>query len=120
MGLSIRSSKPVFILDSEQISKLTRKMMKNIGILMSMLLAFQLNVEAVDFSRCEALSDYHAVGQCRAEVCRYGDDPTACAPFDFMHYGAVASMTGIALMVFIILLIIVVIIKEVNENTSYS
>ena len=88
-------------------------MMKNIGSLVSILLAFQLNVEdRINFSSCDAISDHYAEQQCWAEVCGYGDDPTACAGFNLMYYAAVASKTIISIMVFIIFLIIVVIIEN--------
>ena len=88
-------------------------MMKNIGILVPVLLAFLLNVEAVDFTNCDTLHSAEAIRQCQAAMCGFGDDPNDCAPFDFIYYGAVASRTAISLMVFIILLIIVVIIEKV-------
>ena len=126
LDLSKIPSNPVFIFVSEQISKRTSKMMKNIGILVSVLLAFLLNVEAIraksnvealDFSRCDSLSDYDAKKQCKVEGCGYSDDPTACQEYDLAHYGLVAVKTGISLMVFTIFLIIVVLIEKVNENT---
>ena len=90
-------------------------MMKTVGILFSMLLAFALNVEALDFTECENSQyvNYYERNQCRAKVCGYNNNPGDCASFDFLHYGAVASQTGIALMIFIIFLIATHIIKEV-------
>ena len=94
--------------------------MKTIGILVSMLLfAFNFNVEALDFSTCEDstnYSNYYERRQCRAKVCGYDNSPEDCVSYKFLHYAAVASQTGIALMVFIILLISIHIVKEVIEQ----
>ena len=89
-------------------------MVRTIGILVSMLLAF--NVEALDFSTCEDSTNYYERNQCRAKVCGYDNNPGDCASYDFLHYAAVASQTGIALMIFIILLISIHIVKEVIES----
>merc|ERR1712137_829259 len=86
----------------------TDKMVKTIVILVSMLLAF--NVEALNFSTCAG--SYYERDQCRAKVCGYDNNPGDCASYDFLHYAAVASQTGIALMIFIILLISIHIVKE--------
>ena len=86
-------------------------MMKIIGILVTMLLGF--NVEALNFSTCAG--NYYERDQCRAKVCGYDNNPGDCASYDFLYYAAVASQTGIALMIFIILLISVHIVKEVIE-----
>ena len=106
-------------------------MMKNIGIIVPVLLAFLLNVEALDFSRCDAFNSGPnfsptASRQCQAEVCGYEEDPTACFSFEMANYGPVAYKTGIALLVLMVLLvlgtlllIIVVIIEKVNDNTVY-
>ena len=104
---------------SEQIRKQKSNMMKTIGILLSMLLAF--NVEALDFSKCERNSnngppDREEISECRAKVCGYDDSREGCLDLDFMNYAATASQTVIALMVFIILLIIVKIFKEVLKQ----
>ena len=87
-------------------------MIKNIGILVSMLLAFHINAGVADFEDCDDLTNWKERGQCRAKECGY--DRYDCASYDFLYYGAVASQTGIALMVFIIFLIIIHIAKEVN------
>ena len=89
-------------------------MIKNIGILVSMLLAFHINAGVADFEDCDDLTNWRETRQCRAKECGYDQDPNACASYDFLYYGAVASKTGIALMVFIIFLIIIHIAKEVN------
>ena len=86
--------------------------MKNIGILVPVLLAFLLNVEALDFSSCDNLS-WRDRESCESEVCGYGPRSSDCTSIEFLHYGQVASKTGISLMVFIILLIVVVIIEKV-------
>ena len=106
---------------SEQIRKQKSNMMKTIGILLPMLLAF--NVEALDFSKCDALGnsnngppDFEGISQCVAKVCGYDDSRQACLYLDFINYAAVASQTVIGLMVFIILLIIVKIFKEVLKQ----
>ena len=104
-------------------------MMKTIGILVSMLLAF--NVEALDFSTCDALSnsnngppnnfgpyDNDEIRQCRAKVCGYDNSREDCLYLDYMNYASMAAQAAIALMVFIILLIIVHIFKEVLEQLS--
>ena len=89
-------------------------MIKNIGILVSMLLAFHINAGIADFPKCDDLTNWRETRQCVAKECGYDQDPNVCASFDFLYYGAVASQTGIALMVFIICLIIIHIAKEVN------
>ena len=95
-------------------------MMKIIGILVSMLLTF--NVEALDFSKCENSANstkylnYNERNQCRAKVCGYENYHGDCTSYEFLHYAAVASKTGIALMIFIILLISIHIVKEVIES----
>lgn len=91
--------------------------MKTVGILVSMLLlAFNFNVEALNFSTCDSTFNYYERNQCRAKICGYDDNPAVCTSYQFLHYAAVASQTGIALMVFIILLITVHIVKEVIEQ----
>ena len=97
-------------------------MIKNISILVSMLLAFHINVGGADFPRCQNISLTGNYGellhQCRVEECGYSQDPGLCAQFDFLHYGAVAAKTAIALLVFIILLIIIHIVKAVIEQAA--
>ena len=94
--------------------------MKTTGILVSILvLAFNFNVDALDFSTCDdttSYPNYYERRQCRAKVCGYENSPEDCASYEFLHYAAVASQTAIALMVFIILLISTHIVKEVIEQ----
>ena len=94
-------------------------MIKNIGVLVSMLLAFHFNVGGADISKCDDETDWSKIRQCQVKECGYGEDPRICAPYDFLYYGAVASKTGIALLVFIIFLIIIHIAKEVNLQNIY-
>merc|ERR1712110_214421 len=81
------------------------------------LLAFLLNVEALDFSRCDAFNSGPnfsptASRQCQAEVCGYEEDPTACFSFEMANYGPVAYKTGMVLLVLGTLLLIIVVIIE--------
>ena len=87
-------------------------MIRNIGILVSLLLAFHINAGVADLEDCDDLTNWSDKRQCRAKECGY--ERYDCASYDFLYYGAVASKTGIALMVFIIFLIIIHIAKEVN------
>ena len=89
--------------------------MKNIGILVPVLLAFLLNVEALDFSSCDDSLRPRDREACISEVCGYGGPrySSDCLYLDFLHYGAVACKALISIMVFISLLIIVVIIEKV-------
>ena len=98
-------------------------MIRNIGILVSMLLAFHFNVGGAeyDFPRCDAITvnsqlDYGLKRQCEAEECGYDQNLQACYTFDLMYHGALAIKTGLALMIFTILLIIVSIVNMVKYN----
>ena len=91
--------------------------MKTIGILVSMLvLVFNFNVDALDFSTCDDTTSYSNYYERRQKVCGYDNSPEDCASYEFLNYAAVASQTAIALMVFIINLISVHIVKEVIEQ----
>ena len=95
-------------------------MIRNIGILVSMLLALHFNVGVADFSRCDAITDYGLQAQCQAEEqaeeCGYDQKLETCNQFDLMYHGALAIKTGLALMIFTILLIIVSIVNMVKFN----
>ena len=98
-------------------------MIRNIGILVSMLLAFHFNVGGAeyDFPRCDNITvnsqlEYGLKRQCEAEECGYDQNLETCNSYDLMYHGALAMKTGIALMIFVILLIIVSIVNMVKFN----
>ena len=77
-------------------------MIRNIGILVSMLLALHFNVGGAVRSE--------------AELCGYDQNLETCNSYDLMYHGALAIKTGLALMIFLIFLIIVSIVNMVKFN----
>ena len=78
-GFPISGPSLSFVFCLLALSLTTSKMIKNIGILVSMLLAFHINAGVADFEDCEDLTNWREIRQCRAKECGYDQDPNACA-----------------------------------------